>query len=83
MTQSCAEAGVLGVLPGGIGLIQAVETVKLILGQGEPLYGRLLVYDALAGVFRELKVRAREDCAYCAEGAAFPGYVDYENFCAG
>ena len=83
MTQSCAEAGVLGVLPGVIGLIQSVETIKVILGEGEPLYGRLLVYDALAGTFRELKVRARDDCAYCAEGVAFPGYIDYENFCAG
>jgi molybdopterin/thiamine biosynthesis adenylyltransferase len=83
MTQSCAEAGVLGVLPGVIGLIQAVETVKLIIEQGEPLYGRLLVYEALAGTFRELKVTARPDCAWCAAGRSFPGYVDYEGFCQG
>jgi len=83
MTQSCAEAGVLGVLPGIIGLIQAVEAIKIIIGQGEPLYGRLVVYDALAGTFRQLKVSRRDDCAYCADGAEFPGYIDYANFCAG
>jgi molybdopterin/thiamine biosynthesis adenylyltransferase/rhodanese-related sulfurtransferase len=81
MTQSCAEAGVLGVLPGVIGLIQAVETIKLVLGQGEPLYGRLLIYDALAATFRELKVRCASDCAYCAAGRPFPGYIDYTGFC--
>ncbi len=81
MTQSCADAGVLGVLPGIIGLIQAVEAIKLVLGQGEPLYGRLLVYDALAGTFRELKIRSNPECAYCAEGRPFPGYIDYEGFC--
>ncbi len=83
MTQSCAEAGVLGVLPGVIGLLQAVETIKLLIGQGEPLYGRLLVYDALQASFRELKVKADPACKYCAEGVEFPGYVDYEGFCAG
>jgi len=81
MTQSCAEAGVLGVLPGIVGLLQAVEVIKLVIGQGEPLYRRLIVYDALAATFRTLKLRAREDCAYCGEGAEFPGYVDYEGFC--
>jgi molybdopterin/thiamine biosynthesis adenylyltransferase len=83
MTQSCADAGVLGVLPGVIGLLQAVETIKLLLGQGEPLFGRLLVYDALAGTFRELKVRRDPRCAYCADGRAFPGYIDYAGFCGG
>jgi molybdopterin/thiamine biosynthesis adenylyltransferase/rhodanese-related sulfurtransferase len=83
MTQSCAEAGVLGVLPGVVGLIQAVETVKLILAVGEPLFGRLLVYDALAGTFREMRVGRDPDCAYCGDGRAFPGYVDYEGFCSG
>ena len=78
---SCAEAGVLGVLPGVIGLLQAVETVKLILGKGDLLCGRLLVYDALAATMRELKVRANPNCTFCAEGAEFPGYVDYEGFC--
>ena len=83
MTQSCAEAGVLGVLPGVVGLLQAVETVKLILGQGEPLYGRLLVYDALRASFKELKIRRNEDCPWCGDGKPFPGYVDYEGFCSG
>ncbi len=83
MTQSCADAGVLGVLPGVIGLLQAIETIKLILGQGDPLYGRLLVYDALAATFRELKVRRDPLCAYCGDGRPFPGYIDYEGFCGG
>ena len=78
---SCAEAGVLGVLPGVVGLLQAVEVIKIIIGQGDPLYGRLLVYDALAATFRELKVRANPKCAYCAPGVEFPGYVDYAGFC--
>ncbi|MHC4973658.1 MAG: molybdopterin-synthase adenylyltransferase MoeB [Planctomycetota bacterium] len=81
LAPSCAEAGVLGILPGVVGVIQAVETVKLILERGEPLYGRLLVYDALAGTFRELKVGRNENCAYCAERDNFPGYIDYEGFC--
>jgi molybdopterin/thiamine biosynthesis adenylyltransferase/rhodanese-related sulfurtransferase len=82
LTPSCAEAGVLGILPGVVGVIQAVETVKLILARGEPLYGRLLVYDALAGTFRELKVGRNRSCAYCAADE-FPGYIDYEGFCGG
>ncbi|MHC4492140.1 MAG: ThiF family adenylyltransferase, partial [Planctomycetota bacterium] len=81
LAPSCAEAGVLGILPGVVGVIQAVETVKLILERGEPLYGRLLVYDALAGTFRELKVGRNEKCAYCANRDTFPGYIDYEGFC--
>jgi len=82
MTQSCAEAGVLGVLPGVIGLIQAVEAIKIILGAGEPLYGRLMVYDALQGSFRELKVHRNESCAWCGDGRPFPGYIDYDGFCS-
>lgn len=82
LAPSCAEAGVLGVLPGVIGLLQAIEALKLILGRGEPLAGRLLLYDALAATFREMKIRRRADCAVCAEGRPFPGYVDYETFCA-
>jgi len=81
MTQSCAEAGVLGVLPGVVGLLQSVEAIKLILGTGEPLFGRLIVYDALAATFRTLKIRRDENCAFCADGRPFPGYVDYEGFC--
>ncbi len=80
---SCAEAGVLGVLPGIVGLLQAVEVIKIIIGVGDPLYGRLLVYDALAATFRELKVRANPKCTYCAPGVEFPGYVDYVGFCGG
>jgi len=81
MAPSCAEAGVLGVLPGIIGMIQAVETIKLILKEGDVLTGRLLVYDALAGTFRELKIGRRKDCEYCGDGKEFPGYVDYKGFC--
>lgn len=79
---NCAEAGVLGVLPGVIGLIQATETLKLILGIGMPLSGRLLQFDALSMRFRETRLAADPDCALCAPGRAFPGYIDYAAFCA-
>ncbi len=82
LAPSCAEAGVLGVLPGIIGLLQTVEALKLLLGIGEPLVGRLLAYDALGERFREFKLRKDPDCAYCGEGKTFPGYIDYEFFCA-
>jgi molybdopterin/thiamine biosynthesis adenylyltransferase len=82
LAPSCAEAGVLGVLPGVIGLLQAIEAIKIIVGFGEPLVGRLLAYDALSERFREFKLRRDPDCAYCAPGREFPGYVDYEQFCA-
>ncbi len=78
---SCAEAGVLGVLPGVIGVLQAVEAIKIILGNGEPLVGRLIHYDALKAQFRELKLCADPKCPYCARGVEFPGLVDYELFC--
>jgi molybdopterin/thiamine biosynthesis adenylyltransferase/rhodanese-related sulfurtransferase/molybdopterin converting factor small subunit len=78
---SCAEAGVLGVLPGVIGILEAVETVKIILGRGEPLVGRLVRYDALKAEFRELKISADPKCTYCAPGVTFPGLIDYEQFC--
>ncbi len=81
LAPSCAEAGVLGVLPGVIGLLQAVEAVKLLLGIGEPLIGRMLYYDALQARFTELKLPHNPLCRYCGEGARFPGYVDYEEFC--
>jgi molybdopterin/thiamine biosynthesis adenylyltransferase len=81
LAPSCAEAGVLGVLPGVIGLLQAVEAVKLLLGIGEPLIGRMLYYDALQARFTELKLPHNPGCRYCAEDAQFPGYVDYEEFC--
>jgi len=79
---SCAEAGVLGVLPGVIGLLQATETIKLLLGIGEPLVGRMLYFDALGGSFSELKLERDPACRYCGDGAVFPGYIDYERFCA-
>ena len=80
---NCAEAGVLGVLPGVIGLIQATEAIKLILGIGDPLTGRLLQFDALSMRFRETRLLPDADCAICAPGKPFPGYVDYTAFCAG
>lgn len=80
---NCAEAGVLGVLPGVIGLIQATEAIKLILGIGMPLSGRLLHFDALSMRFRETRLSADPGCAVCAPGRAFPGYIDYAAFCAG
>ena len=82
LAPNCAEAGVLGVLPGVVGLLEAVETLKILLGAGDPLVGRLLVYDALASSFTELKLRRDPSCSYCAEGTEFPGFVDYEQFCS-
>ncbi|MEW5707319.1 MAG: molybdopterin-synthase adenylyltransferase MoeB [Pseudomonadota bacterium] len=82
LAPSCAEAGVLGVLPGIIGLLQATEAIKLILGIGDPLVGRLLYYDALRGRFDELALERDPRCRYCGDGAQFPGYIDYERFCA-
>ena len=82
LAPSCAEAGVLGVLPGVIGLLEAIETIKLITGIGSPLKGRLLTFDALKTQFKEFKVRKNPQCSYCASDASFPGYVDYEQFCS-
>ena len=82
MAPSCAEAGVLGVLPGVIGLLEAVEAVKILLDAGEPLVGRMLYYDALRASFIELKLKQNPGCRYCADPSRFPGYVDYEAFCA-
>ena len=79
---NCAEAGVLGVLPGVIGLLQATEAIKLLLGIGEPLRGRLLQFDALAMRFRETRLLPDPACPVCAPDRAFPGYVDYAAFCA-
>lgn len=79
---NCAEAGVLGVLPGVIGLLQATEALKLLLGIGEPLTGRLLHFDALTMRFRETRVRPDPDCPVCAPGREFPGYIDYQAFCS-
>lgn len=79
---NCAEAGVLGVLPGVIGLLQANEAIKLLLGIGETLAGRLLHFDALAARFRETRLRPDPACPVCAAGRAFPGYIDYAAFCS-
>ena len=80
---NCAEAGVLGVLPGVIGLLQATEAIKLLLGIGESLRGRLLQFDALSMRFRETRLLADPQCPVCAPDRAFPGYADYAAFCAG
>ena len=81
LVPSCAEGGVLGVLPGVIGVIQAIETVKLILGKGESLIGRLLLFDALKMKFRELKLRKNPECPICGENPTIHGLIDYEEFC--
>jgi len=81
LVPSCAEGGVLGILPGTIGLIQATEAVKLILGIGEPLVGRLLLYDALAMRFRELKLRRNPDCPVCGDHPTVTKLIDYQQFC--
>jgi molybdopterin/thiamine biosynthesis adenylyltransferase/rhodanese-related sulfurtransferase len=79
---SCQEAGVLGVLPGVIGLLQATEAIKLLLGIGESLAGRLLVFDALGMKFRELRLRRDKECPLCGEHATLKGLIDYEQFCS-
>ena len=81
LVPSCAEGGVLGILPGVVGTIQATETVKLIMGVGEPLVGRFLVYDALRMRFRELKLRKDPDCPVCGDHPTVTGLIDYEQFC--
>jgi adenylyltransferase/sulfurtransferase len=81
LVPSCAEGGVLGVLPGIIGVIQATETVKLIMGIGEPLIGRFLIYDALRMTFRELKLRKDPDCPVCGTHPTVKHLIDYEQFC--
>ena len=81
LVPSCAEGGVLGILPGTIGLTQATETVKLILGIGEPLVGRLLLYDALGMRFRELKLRKNPECPVCGEHPTITRLIDYHQFC--
>ena len=81
LVPSCAEGGVLGVLPGIIGVIQATETVKLILGIGEPLIGRFMIYDALKMRFRELKLKRDPDCPVCGTHPTVTKLIDYEQFC--
>ncbi len=81
LVPSCAEGGVLGVLPGLVGTIQANETIKLILGRGEPLVGRFLIIDALRMKFRELKLRKDPDCPVCGTHPTVTELIDYEEFC--
>jgi adenylyltransferase/sulfurtransferase len=81
LVPSCAEGGVLGVLPGIVGSIQAMETIKLILGAGDPLVGRLLLFDALAMRFRELKLKKNPDCPMCGKNRTITKLIDYEEFC--
>src|SRR6204780_3724002 len=81
LVPSCAEGGVLGVLPGLVGVIQATETIKLILGQGDLLVGRLLLVDALGMKFRELKLRKNPDCPVCGTHRTITKLIDYDEFC--
>ena len=81
LVPSCAEGGVLGILPGLVGVIQATEVIKLILGQGEPLIGRLLLVDALGMKFRELKLRKNPDCPACGTHPTVTKLIDYNEFC--
>jgi len=81
LVPSCAEGGVLGILPGLVGVIQATEAIKLILGKGEPLIGRLLLVDALNMRFRELKLRKNPECPVCGDHPTVTALIDYEHFC--
>lgn len=81
MVPSCAEGGVLGILPGIIGVMQATEAIKLIIGKGQPLIGRLMLYDALAMKFRELKIRKDPGCPVCSAHPTITELQDYEYFC--
>jgi adenylyltransferase/sulfurtransferase len=81
LVPSCQEAGVLGALAGVIGLIQATETLKLILGIGEPLVGKFLLFDALEMNLMKLNVRRNEDCPVCGENPTIQELIDYERFC--
>ena len=81
LVPSCAEGGVLGILPGLVGVIQATEVIKLILGKGDPLIGRLLLVDALGMKFRELKLRKNPDCPACGTHRTITKLIDYNEFC--
>lgn len=83
LAPSCAEAGVLGILPGMIGVLQATEAVKILLGLGNTLAGRLLQYDSLGMTFRTYKLRRDDACPGCGKNPTIKGYIDYEDFCAG
>ena len=81
LVPSCAEGGVLGILPGLVGVIQATEAIKLILGKGEPLIGRLLLVDSLSMRFRELKLRKNPECPVCGDHPTVTQLIDYQQFC--
>jgi adenylyltransferase/sulfurtransferase len=81
MVPSCAEAGVIGVLPGIVGSLQAVETIKVILGLGQPMVNRLLIFDALAMEFCEVRLRRDPQCPLCGEAPTITELIDYEAFC--
>ena len=81
MAPSCAEAGVFGVLPGIVGCLQGIETIKLLLGLGKPLVGRLLVIDTLSMTIREMKVRQDPECPVCGKNPTIKNLIDYEGFC--
>lgn len=82
LAPSCQEAGVLGILPGVIGVIQATEAIKLLLGKGAPLVGRLVTYDSLRMKFGELKLRRDKSCPVCGDNPTIKEYIDYEGFCS-
>jgi sulfur-carrier protein adenylyltransferase/sulfurtransferase len=82
LAPSCAEAGVLGILPGVVGVLQATEAIKLILGKGDLLVGRLLTYDSMRMSFRTLKLRRDKNCPACGENPTIKEYIDYEGFCS-
>ena len=82
LAPSCQEAGVLGILPGVVGVVQATETIKLLLGIGTPLIGRLLTYDSLRMRFGELKLRRDKSCPACGDAPTIKEYIDYEGFCS-
>lgn len=81
LAPSCAEIGVLGVLPGVLGILQAVETIKVLLGLGDPLVGKMLYYDALQGAFNQFKLARDTECRVCGDNASFSGYSDYAEVC--
>ena len=81
MTPSCQEAGVLGVLPGIVGNVQAIETIKVLLDIGEPLIGHLLLFNALNMEFKKLKLRQDPECPICGEKPTIHELIDYEEFC--
>jgi sulfur-carrier protein adenylyltransferase/sulfurtransferase len=82
LAPSCSEGGVLGVLPGIVGTLQTNEAIKLAAGIGEPLVGRLLLLDALATEFNEVKIERRDDCPVCGDHPTITEYIDYVEFCA-